>query len=300
MHSKENRKRATSVAGMIETLKCLSTEAGEKKGMAFQPNPTDLIISPYSKSGTTWLQQMVHTLRTRGSMDFTEISEVVPWLESAHDLGLDLEKSQKWTPRAYKSHLPWPLVPKGCKYIYAIRDPKDVLISFYHFFEDFVFERGAITLREFAEDFFLKRAPPMRYWYHLASWWQQRDNLDILFLCFEEMKANLPETVRRVADFAGIDLDDELFEITLLQSSYKFMKEHEDHFNESLTREYAEKNCAMPANGDLSKVRAGKAGAHKQELPEDISARMDRIWDKEIGELFGLAYYQALWDKLKY
>ena len=300
MNPNTNAKRATSIAEMIKNLQCLGTEEGEKKGLSFQPNPSDIIISPYSKSGTTWLQQMVHTLRTRGSMDFTEITEVVPWLEMAHDHGIDLVKSQQWTLRAYKSHLPWPLVPKGAKYIYAFRDPKDVVISFYHFFEDFMFERGAISIREFAEDFFLQRQPPMRYWYHIATWWQQRDNPDLLLLCFEEMKANLPETIRRVANFANIDLDDELFEITLHQSSYKFMKEHETHFNESLSLAYMEKNCGLPPGGSSSKVRAGQTASHKQELPEDIATQMDTIWKKEITEPLGLKNYQNLWDQLKY
>ena len=300
MPQKENGKRATSIAEMTEKLMCMGTEEGEKRGLAFQPNPTDLIITPYAKSGTTWLQQMVHTLRTRGSMDFTEITEVVPWLDMAHDLGLDLAESQKWTPRAYKSHLPWPMVPKGCKYIYAFRDPKDVIISFYHFFEDFFFERGSISIREFAEEFFIKREPPRRYWYHITSWWQQRENPDVLLLCFEEMKANLPETIRRVATFMNIELDDELFETTLLHSSYKFMKEHETHFNESLTLAYMEQNCGNPAGGSSTKVRAGQTASHKQELPEDISAQMDSIWEKEIAEPLGLDNYQALWDKLKY
>jgi hypothetical protein len=300
MPPREDGKRATTVAQMIEKLKCMGTSEGEQRGLAFQPNPSDVIISPYAKSGTTWLQQMVHSLRTRGGMDFTEITEVVPWLEMAHDLGLHLAESQKWTPRAYKSHLPWPLVPKGAKYIYAFRDPKDVVISFYHFFEDFFFERGAFSIREFAEDFFLQREPPMRYWYHIASWWAQKDNPDVLLLSFEEMKANLPETIRRVAAFIDIELDDELYEITLQNSSYKFMKEHETHFNESLTLAYMEQNCENPAGGSSTKVRAGQTAAHKQELPEDISAQMDAIWEKEIAEPLGLDSYQALWDKIKY
>jgi len=32
------------------------------------------------KCGTTWMQQIVHGLRTRGSMDFNEITRVVPFL----------------------------------------------------------------------------------------------------------------------------------------------------------------------------------------------------------------------------
>ncbi len=44
-----------------------------------------MVTSP--KCGTTWVQQIVHQLRSRGSMDFEEISIPVPWIEMAHDLG---------------------------------------------------------------------------------------------------------------------------------------------------------------------------------------------------------------------
>jgi hypothetical protein len=114
------------------------------------------------------------------------------------------------------------------------------------------------------------------------------------------MKANLPETVRRVAAFIDIELDDELFELTLLQSSYKFMKEHETHFNESLSLAYMEKNCGAPPGGNSSKVRAGQTASHKQELPADVATQMDTIWNNEIAKPLGLDSYQALWDKCKY
>lgn len=76
--------RATSLAELDELGPRLFSAESRRRGLAFQPRPTDVIISPYAKCGTTWLQQIAHGLRTRGSMDFEEISVVVPWLEVAH------------------------------------------------------------------------------------------------------------------------------------------------------------------------------------------------------------------------
>ena len=50
---------------------------------SYRPRPSDIVISPYGKCGTTWLQQTFHTLRTGGDMDFDDISRVVPWIETA-------------------------------------------------------------------------------------------------------------------------------------------------------------------------------------------------------------------------
>jgi hypothetical protein len=99
--------RLTSVAEWLERQK--QNEARFEKsirlGLAYQPQPTDVIISPYAKCGTTWLQQIVHGLKTRGDIDFDDISRVVPWLEWAYELGLDIYAPQKGTFRAFKSHL---------------------------------------------------------------------------------------------------------------------------------------------------------------------------------------------------
>ena len=223
----------TSIEEMKQRREQVSiSEESFERAKAFKPRPTDIIISPFAKSGTTWLQQMVHTLRTRGSMDFEEITAVVPWLEHAHNLGLDIEGEQVANPRAYKSHMDWHIIPKGARYIYAIRNPKDALVSFYHFFEGWQFKAGSISLEEFAEYMFTGNIEERGYWYHVTSWWEQRDNPSILFLCYEEMKADLPRTVERVAEFIGIDLDDELREITIRQSGIEFMKAHAYHVYE--------------------------------------------------------------------
>ena len=105
-------------------MELMDNEEGRLHGLAFQPRPSDVIISPYGKSGTTWIQHIVHGLRTRGSLDFEEISNVVPWIERAYELGIDLEAPQPGPFRAYKSHLSWDEIPKGGRYIFSIRNRK--------------------------------------------------------------------------------------------------------------------------------------------------------------------------------
>src|SRR5215472_4192403 len=72
---------------------------------AYRPRPSDVIITPYGKCGTTWLQQIFHTLRTRGDFDFDDISRVVPWIETSATSGVDIEAPQRGEPRGFKSHL---------------------------------------------------------------------------------------------------------------------------------------------------------------------------------------------------
>lgn len=294
----EKRTRPTSLAELKERTKGMGSEEGRQYGLNFPLQPTDVVISPHGKSGTTWMQQIVHGLRTRGDMDFDDISRVVPWLETSYDLGIDLHAPQRGHPRAFKSHLNWYDVPKGGRYIVPIRNPKDVLVSGYRFSEGWFFEPGSISIEEHARNGFLN--PEKRgYWKHLISWWEQRDNENVLLLAYEHMKKDLPGTIRRVARFIDIPLDDELFEIVLHQSSLPFMLAHKDRFDDRLMRERAEKIAGLPPGSDSAKVRKGEVGQHRYELPAEISAELDEIWKEEIEAKLGFANYEALQAELE-
>jgi len=271
------------------------TEESQKHGLAFRPRSTDVIISPSTKSGTTWLQQIAHSLQTRGSMDFEEISTVVPWIELAYDLGLDLDADQVAEPRIYKSHLSWQDVPKGGRYIVSFRASADVFISVYRFFEGFFFEPGTIDL----DTFFQWRNPPAEmgkrgYWHHLASWWEQRHNPNVLLLCYEDMLADLPGTVRRVAAFMNIPLDNDLFNIVVRQASREFMLEHRDQFSEAPFRRLIAQRTGLPFDGNAYKVTPGARDDPKYQLTAAHKQALDEIWQTQITSRFDLVDYAAL------
>jgi len=166
---------------------------GYKQGLGLKLRPTDVVITRYGKSGTTWTQQIVHTLRTRGDMDFDDISRVVPWIEVSIGLGLDLDAEQRANPRAFKSHLSWDLVPKGGRYINVVRNPADVIVSLHKFQEGWFLEPGAVSVDEFADGEFLKSR---NYFTHLRSWWPRRNDADVLFLAYEKMLVDPTQSIR--------------------------------------------------------------------------------------------------------
>ena len=108
--------RARSLAEFGEIGARMFVPADIGAGIAsYRPRASDVVITPYGKCGTTWLQQIFHTLRTGGDFDFDDISRVVPWIETAAIVGLDLEAPQRAEPRGFKSHLPYDRVPKGAR-----------------------------------------------------------------------------------------------------------------------------------------------------------------------------------------
>jgi hypothetical protein len=292
--------RPKTLAELDAALKVFFDEASRERGLAFQPRPSDIIITPHGKCGTTWLQQIAHGLRSRGSMDFDEINAVTPWIEIAYDVGWDLDADQVAEPRLFKSHRSWETIPKGARYLYSFRRAEDAIVSLYRFFEGWMFEPGNISLEDFVPwNWPRDEVATMGYWQHIASWWEQRDNPDVLLLCYEDMQADLPGTIRRIARFMGITLDDDLFDIVLRQSSREYMLAHKDQFDERHIRAKGEKRAGLPPPIDSAKVTAGVSNETRYQLSAALKQELDEIWREQITPRFGLETYDDLRHALR-
>ena len=64
---------STAIAEMKMKLSKLETIEGRRRGMDLKPDPCDVIIVTPPKCGTTWVQHIVHGLRSNGDMDFDEV-----------------------------------------------------------------------------------------------------------------------------------------------------------------------------------------------------------------------------------
>ncbi len=292
--------RATDMESFREVMEGFITKEGVAAGLALQLRPTDVVVTPFGKSGTTWLQQMAHCLRTRGDMDFDDISRVTPWIETSTDLGLDLTAEQKAHPRVFKSHLDADAIPKGGHYLNSSRDPQDVLYSMFKFMEGWFIEPGTMTPDNFARGSFLNPDSGRDgYWKHLKSWWARRNDPDVLFMAYEHMKEDLAGTIHRVAAFMDIELDDDLLAITQEHASLPFMQKHKDKFDDKLMRERAASICGVPVDSDSSKVRTGKTGDSRQKFSDDVVEELDAIWQREITADLGFPDYASMIATLK-
>ncbi|MFT6276178.1 MAG: hypothetical protein ACJAZ0_002282 [Halioglobus sp.] len=282
----------------------MGSPEGLEKGLSLALRATDIVVTPYGKSGTTWLQQMCHTLRTQGDMDFEDISAVAPWIETSTDLGLDLDGPQRASPRVFKSHLDAHRIPRGGRYICSCRDPNDAAYSMYKFMEGWFLEPGSVTADDFTLSTFIAagNSPGSAggdYWTHLKSWWARRNDPDVLFMAFEHMKDDLEGTIGKVAELMSIELDDELLAITMEHASLPFMQKHKGHFDDKLMRDRSVALAGLPADSDSSKVRVGDVGQAKQHLSESVVNALDAMWHKEITLELGFESYAAMIDSLR-
>ena len=104
-----------------------TSQESVKKLMSFQPRPGDMLLTTGIKCGTSWIQQIVHGLRSGGDMEFEEIDSVIPMIEFVFEYKEDPHFIQPFEPPHFvRMHLPYEMTPKGfSKYIVVTR-----LVSF--------------------------------------------------------------------------------------------------------------------------------------------------------------------------
>ncbi len=262
---------------------------------------SDVVIATFPKAGTTWTQQICHGLRSRGDMNFKEISHVVPWIERGHMFAIDAWKPQAFAPRTFKTHLEHANVNKGARYIHVVREPKDTLVSFYRFMSNGVIDPSALSIDDFADAWLFSDQLAERqsddepfgpnlynYWRHLLDWWGAREHAPVLTLAYENMQRDLPGHVARIAAFMGIPADAETLEIATRQSTFAFMSAHEDQFADNIPG----------TEMRFSKVVDGKVGSYKARVSPELAARIDAKWQEYVTPVLGVRSYEEFISKL--
>ncbi|KAK9411513.1 amine sulfotransferase-like [Crotalus adamanteus] len=156
----------------------------------------DIFIITYPKSGTIWTQNIVSLIFHEGHRDETEnitLNDRAPWLE--YNI-LHVDFPSRPSPRLFTSHLPYYLVPKGlrsrrAKIIYVLRNPKDILVSSYHFHKILVKLETPKDFSTFFEKFLAGKVLCSSWLDHVEGWYAHKGDFNILFLSYEEMKKDL-------------------------------------------------------------------------------------------------------------
>jgi hypothetical protein len=242
--------------------------------LTFETRPDDIFIATFPKSGTTLMQMIVYQLTTDGRMDFPHINKVCPWIENAFGKNNSASLKRLASPRCFKTHLTADKLPiETGRYIYILRDVRDVVVSAYH--HNRLLGVDA-TLDQMAERFLKTSSgpgqPSWASWLaFLESWWPHRDRPNVLFVSYEKMVTDLEGTIREVASFLGLDSYEENMPRILERCSFQFMKQHQDKFDPRF-------QSALPDTQGF--IRQGKAGSGSQLDPQH-----QQILEKRLSEL---------------
>ena len=197
--------------------------------------PDDVWVVSYPKAGTTWTQNIVRLIFNNGIDDGKKLNEAVPWIEALNtderfNYQLPIPIDEMPSPRAFKNHFLYHNIPCGvpnstpCKYIYVARNPKDVAVSYFHHYIGFKYTPGGPSWEDFFQWFINGDMAFGDYFDHVLSWWAHRNDENVLFLKYEDMKKDLPATVTQIAEFLGRRLDQSVISKIADQTTFEKMR----------------------------------------------------------------------------
>jgi hypothetical protein len=252
----------------------------------YAPDRHDVLVCSYFKSGTNWTMQMALQIAWRGRAEFSHIHDVVPWLELPERFKYAVPVSDAlWRAaptqlRVIKTHLPVGKIEynDAGRYIWVVRDPKDVFVSSYHFIRSIMLGPLMVPLDEWL-DLYLSEDTFTGSWAeHLHSGWQLRDRDNALFLTFEEMKRDSVAAVERIAELMGVALEAEERDAVAALSSYTHMKSISHKFDTiGMSPPWVDPRGTM--------VRSGRAGSSGEMLTAQQQRRIDDFWRAELSRL---------------
>jgi len=206
----------------------------------------DVIVATWAKSGTTWTQQIVAQLIHHGAEDIN-VPMLSPWLD-LRIMPKEAIEAVKQQPhrRSVKTHLPADamVVSPKAKYLYIGRDGRDAVWSAFNHLANFkpeVFDmfnntpgrvgpqlkRPSESVHEFYREWFAWDGYPLwPFWPNVRSWWNLRHLPNVMLIHFNDMKRDLAGSVRQIADFLGITLDEATMARVVEHSSFDWMKQH--------------------------------------------------------------------------
>jgi hypothetical protein len=284
-------------------MKGIVSEEGMKKGLTFQPRSSDIVVVGHPKSGTTWLQQIVHQLRTGGDEDFKDISLVVPLLESAADIGQDLEAEQKAFPRCFKVCY-WSSPRNFGKYIVILRHPYSVAYSSYLYDKNCdIFKSEELSVEEYVLHCWI---PPRfnfvgkSYLDFITGWWEHRREPNVMFVFYEDLIENSERELRRIAKFMDIDSESNI-RVSVERSSFGYMKNNWEKFNSNVLKAARSRLGGVEEAAGMSraKVRTGTTTEGKEKLPLQVCQLIDSKWKEIVEPVTGFSTYEDLCKGLK-
>ncbi|MDI5890286.1 sulfotransferase domain-containing protein [Halomonas rhizosphaerae] len=174
-------------------------------GKIFSPNQLDVMLVSYPKSGNTWVRALVaHLIADEPSL--SDMEKLIPDIYKANGRVLNNAYVFNSGGRLLKSHESFN--PKYKKIIYIARDPRDVCVSYYHYkkkINKLLFEDG---IDKFVDSYLAGKLDSFGTWSEHIKSWECAEEVERLFLRYEDIVDEPVEELKKVADFLGIKVSE--------------------------------------------------------------------------------------------
>ncbi|XP_039995207.1 sulfotransferase 6B1 [Xiphias gladius] len=230
----------------------------------------DIMLVAYPKCGFNWMVGAVRKIIAEATGMKTE-SRMPPLIEF---FGPDVLKvvDQTPSPRFLGTHLhpdniPTSFYAKKTKMLVIFRNPKDTLVSFYHFSNNNPVLPSGQSWESFYSHFLSGDVPWGSYFDHALAWEKRMDDPNVLIVTYEELKQDLSEGIRRISGFFGFSLTEAQVQQVAEESTFAAMKE-----------------SSANSHGTMGNVifRKGEVGDWRNHFTPEQSQEMDEAFNKHL------------------
>ncbi|XP_062196835.1 cytosolic sulfotransferase 5-like [Phragmites australis] len=275
---------------------------------SFNKLGTDILFASFPKTGTTWLKALgfatarrsVHSPFDGGHPLLSNIShDCVKFIDNLKFL--DDDDTAPAAPRLLGTHLPYSLLPKratadgsGCRIVYITRDPKDTLVSLWHFEArvQTTAEEGtaqhptaaaAAEFEEAFEQYCQGRCGLGPQWEHAREYWEasKRRPGNVLCLRYEEMLQDPAGNLKKMAEFMGCPFSAAEEEAGVVRAIIELCSlDKQRRLAVNKTGAYRTKNLMTIDNKHF--FRKGVPGDWRNHMTPEMAARLDGIVEEAL------------------
>lgn len=250
----------------ISAVKYLT--GGDAPGRLLQVWSDDIFLVSYPKSGNTWLRFLVANLVQREPpITLVGADHLIPAVDGKSKNHFKAMSQ----PRIIKSH--YPFLESYKRVIYVVRDPRDVVMSQYHY----QIKRGVLapgaSVAAFVERFLAGDVSIYGSWGENVGSWLAARSRDPKFLLirYEDMLKEISKETERIARFIGVEPNPSRLVTAIERSSVDRMRQLEK----------VEGNKWASTKGtrqDMFFVRSAKSGEGRATLPRECIEQIEAAW----------------------
>jgi hypothetical protein len=230
--------------------------------------PDDIFLVSFPKSGNTWTRFLLANLRFPDEpATWTNIDRMVP--DPSTTAKRDFDRMPQ--PRIIKSHECFD--PRYPRVIYVVRDPRDVVVSQYHYHRKIRKIGDDSPIETFVARFLAGETCPHGSWgQNVVTWLATMEGSPrFLMLRYEDMVADTARELARVVDFLSLSAGPDQIALAVERSSAARMRKLEEAQTEK-------SGLTKGSRKDLSFVRSASSGGWRSELPAATVAKIEAAW----------------------
>ncbi len=242
----------------------------DKAERNFRIYPDDTFLVSYPRSGNTWTRFLVaNLLFPHQGVTFLNIEKLIP--DSSSQSNRALKRTSR--PRVIKTHQYFD--HRYPKTIYIVRDPRDVVLSYYDFQRKYRQIEDGYPMERYVDEF-VRGGSMSADWgtwsENVATWVYAREGRnDFLLVRYEDMIDDTVSELARIARFVDIDADESRLRHCVELSSADRMRELEK-------QEEGQWIGTKNRRKDIPFVRLAKYGGWRTSLPPSCIRQIESAW----------------------